>query len=404
MDNPEKKVKEVSRKSRKKKMISYSIFFVCLLILVVSLLLSFGDLSAMGTTFSEIIQGDHWIYLVISVAIVIVYFLLYPLPLIFLGKTVGSEATPAEMWMVGNCEHFYNGVTPSSAGGQPFQAYALTHCRVSPSKSTGMILMNYINIVLVSNIFGLVSLVYYPRYIDALSNVGGTDLSSLQWIAIVGVILNAVNLVFFILLGFSKTARKIMVGLMNWVCKWKLIGKHLKKLVPVFDRYLENTQAAAREILSHKLRFTLAVAMRFCICGFLYSMPFFLLKAVGMEVGPTDFMVILLGTAFATVCVSFFPTPGGVGAGELVAMVVVASIMVGSMDYDAAKAVSLMWRFLSFYLVIFASFVVSAVFEGKVTKNLKIAEEKEKEALAAAASKEVNAEEKEKDGDLPSNP
>ena len=380
MANEERQKKVLTAKQkRKRKMISYSIFFVALLILVVSLMLAFGDLSAMGTTFGEILKGDHWIYLLISVFIVIAYFALYPLPLMFLGKTVDSEATPAETWLIGNSEHFYNGVTPSSVGGQPFQAYAFTNCGVSGAKSTGMILMNYINIVLVSNLFGLISLIYYPRYIAGLENVGGTDLSSLQWIAVLGVILNAVNLVFFVLLGFSKHARRAMVAIMKWVCKWKLLGKHLSKLVPAFDKYLENTQAAAKQIVKHKTRFTMAVAMRFAILFMLYSMPFFLLKAVGMEVSPTDFMVITLGTAFATVCVSFFPTPGGVGAGELVAMVVVASIMVGSMDYDAAKAVSLMWRFISFYLVIFASFVVSAIFEAKIGRNLKVTKEEKDE-------------------------
>lgn len=375
------------KQRRKRKTVSSFIFFAALTALVVSLMIVLfrgENRDSFDAAFVAIGQGRNWIYLLISLLIVLVYFAIYPLTMLTFSKALDSEAKPVDSWLIANSEHFYNGVTPSSVGGQPFQAYALTGCDVSGSKSSAIILMNYINLVAASVFFGFVSLVYYPNYVEGLKSVSpNTDLSSLQWLAVIGIILNALNLAFFCLLGFSRKTRHFIVSVVVFFCKFKWIGKHLSKAVPTLKNYLRDTQSAAKAIVAHPRVMIIAFVERVLIMSLLYCMPFFLLQAVGVQVGWDRFMMVMLGTAFASVCVAWFPTPGGVGAGEWVSLVVIGSVamkMGHSFDASISSAVMFLWRGLSFYLVLLLSFLVSAIFEGRLNAKLKkeeLLEEKE---------------------------
>ena len=368
---------DTQRKKRFRKNAIYVFIFICLVALVAFLIFSFGDLSRMAGAFTEMVQGGNVVYLILAILCGVAFFALYPLPLLLISRKSGLKSKTSDLYLIGNCEHFYNGVTPSSVGGQPFQAFALHQSGDDGGKATGVILMNYINIVLCSVLFGFISLIYYPRYVQGLSNIQGLDmdLSSLQWIAVAGIILNSVNLAFFTVLGFSKTSRRIISALFRLITKPKFLRK-LFKFQPALDAYLEKTQSAAKEVIKHWKAFILAVVLRMVILCFCYAIPFFLMMAMpSLQIGIEDFWVCLLGNAFATVCVAWFPTPGAVGAGELVGAVVLGSITVGSgqaLDYNVAQAVSLLSRGISFYMVLIFSFIASLVFEIRVGKMEKV--------------------------------
>ncbi|MCR5078371.1 MAG: flippase-like domain-containing protein [Bacilli bacterium] len=395
--NVEEETPKYDRKKRKKSNIAYIIIFVCFVALLLTLVLSFGDLTKMAGAFTEMVSGENVIYLVVAIILAIVFFILYPIPLMLVGRRSGLKSGRMDLWLTGNCEHFYNGVTPSSSGGQPFQAYALYQSGDTGASATGVILMNYINIVLCSNIFGFVSLIFYPKYVQGLANIEGLemDLSSLQWIAVLGIILNAANLVLFCVLGFSKTARRAIMWAFKLVLKPKFLNKRFGKFIPAFDRYLENAQSTAKVVLSHWKTFILAVITRMLVLTILYSIPFFLMMAMpSLDIHPSDYWLCMLGNSFATVCVAWVPTPGAVGAGEIVGAVVLGSITVKSgtsLDFQVAQALSLLNRGISFYFVLILSFVTSLIFEIRVSKRIKA------KALEEESAPKENEENKEDD-------
>ena len=365
----------LDQKKRRKKNIAFFLIFLALVALVLILIFSFGDISKMGAIVSEMAQGQNVVYLILAIVCALIFFALYPLPLIIIAKKCRLKTGTTDLWLIGDSEHFYNGITPSSVGGQPFQAYGLHQGGDSGAAATGVILMNYINIVLCSNIFGLVSLIFYPKYIQGLANIEGLnmDLSSLQWIAVAGIILNAVNLAFFCVLGFSKTVRGWLMALIRLVFRPKWINRRLGRFVPAIEKYLTNTQNTAKEVLSHWKTFILSVLSRLLILSFLYAIPFFLMMAMpSLNITANDFWLCFFGNAFATVCVAWVPTPGAVGAGEIVGAIVLGSITVKSgmpLDYNVAQAISLLNRGLSFYFVLLLSFVASLIFEIRVSRG-----------------------------------
>ena len=356
------------KQKRKRQIISYTIFFVGLIALVITLFTSIdkGVSQNLADSFKAIADGNHWNFLIALIGLALLYFVLYPIPLMIICRHTASETTKTEEWLIGNSEHFYNGCTPAAVGGQPFQAYAFTNCGVKAGKSTGIILINYISILVVSNIFGLVSLIFYPYYIEALSRIEGSY--NWQILGIIGIAGNAVNLAFFCLLGFSRRVRKWLVFLALWLCKWKLFGRFFRKLLPKFDAYLRNTQMATKEVVKHWRSFSLSLICNFLIRCILYSIPFFLLLAVGKGVGADKFMLTLFGTAYSTVSIAWVPTPGNVGAGEFAIAVVLASVTGES--FQEGAALGIIYRLFTFYIFVFMSLITNIVFEVKISRTL----------------------------------
>ena len=114
-----------NKKSRRR-LISNIIFLVLLSILVVTLILSLGEISKISAQFQEIAKGDNWKYLIAAVGLILAHFFLWPASQCIYGKALNIEATAGESYLIGCSEHFYNGITPFAAGGQPFQIYSYT--------------------------------------------------------------------------------------------------------------------------------------------------------------------------------------------------------------------------------------------------------------------------------------
>lgn len=376
----ENKVKEVNKNPHsKKRLISNLIFLLCLTILVVTLFLSFGELQSIVDTILNIGQSNNWVWLIVAFLLALVYFGLWPLSLCFFAKSSKAESTFMDSYLIGCSEHFYNGITPFSAGGQPFQIYSYSKRGVKVSKATGIVLANFVVFMMVTNIFALLALIFWNQFTANLSsiNVSNTSLDA-NWfipIAIVGYVINFLVLIFMFALGLSKTIRNGIIGIVKAICKIKFLGKHLSKFIPSLEEYCDNAQIAFKEISKNKKAFILAFISRFFAMAAYYAIPFFILLSVGISVTPLDFIIIFFGTSFAITAVVFIPTPGGTGGIEYAFAIVIASV--ASASLGSTQAVSLVWRLVTFYFILIISFIAGLIFEARATKFDKLKEKEE---------------------------
>ena len=360
--------------SKKKKIIqnvSYVIFFLAVTVLAITLILSYDDISIISKTFSGIALGSNWAWLLLAIVFAIFYFILYPTSLNVYAHALKSESTRGETYLIGASEIFYNGITPSAVGGQPFQIYALSSRNVPSDKASGMILMNYITFILSTNIYALISLIYYPHYLGALEKL---NLTSLKWVAVTGFILNVLNLVICLMLGLSKHLKVLLIKLLTFLCKPKWINKHFGKLIPRFSEYCENTQGAFKELVSHRKHFIFAFLDKMLTMFCYYAIPFFILKAVNIPVGAENFFPVFFGTSFAITCIAWLPTPGGTLGIEYAFSIVITSVLQSvdsSYVMDNVQAVTLIWRSLTFYLLLILSFAESAWFQALSSRRIK---------------------------------
>lgn len=371
--------KENKNPNSKKRLISNLIFLLCLTILVVTLFLSFGELQSIVDTILNIGQSNNWVWLLVAFALAIGYFLLWPLSLCFFAKSTKAEATFTDSYLIGCSEHFYNGITPFSAGGQPFQIYSYSKRGVKASKATGIVLANFVVFMMVTNVFALLALIFWNQYTSNLNsiNVSGSSLDAAWFIpiAIVGYVINFLVLVFMFTLGLSRKVRNGIVGIVKGICKIKFLGKHFSKFIPALEEYCDNAQIAFKEISKNKKAFILAFISRFFAMACYYAIPYFILLAVGISVTPMDFIIVFFGTSFAITAVVFIPTPGGTGGIEYAFAIVLASV--ASASLGSAQAVSLIWRLVTFYFILLISFVAGLIFEARANKYQKMKEKEE---------------------------
>ena len=372
-------------KKNRKKLISNIIFLLLITILVVTLILSLGEINKISAQFQEIANGDNWKYLLAAVGLILAYFFLWPASQCIYGKALKVEATVGESYLIGCSEHFYNGITPFAAGGQPFQIYSYTKRNVTTAKATGVILASFVTFMIVTNAFALASLIFYGKISAGFEEMG---IGWIKYIALIGLIINFLVLLFMIAMGVSKHLRSWMTKAVNKIAHWKFffkkekglrrkIGEGLLKAVPVFEEYCVNAQRAFKETWSHKLATAFAIAIKVVCMACYYLVPFFILKAVGIDVGYDKMILVLFATSFAINAVVWMPTPGGVGGIEYAFIIVIAAVTTA--NASDPQAVVLIWRMLTYYLILFISFGANAIFEG-ISSHRISKEQKEKDA------------------------
>ncbi len=344
-------------KSKSKKVglyIFYGILTVCLLITV----LSFGDLVEI---FGQLKTVDVK-YILIAAACVLVYAVLYPLTTCILAKAQKLKVGFGTTYSIGMTEHFFNGITPFATGGQPFQVYAFTKAKVKASDATGLLMMNFIIFMMVTNGYALASLFYYSRFATELS---------IQILAIIGFTMNFSVLAFLIALATSKRLGRGLLKLAGLLCKIKPIGKLFGSKIPELEAYIERAQAGFKGLFKKAWAFVVCLLIKIVTMGAFYATTFFILRALHIAVDYTDIFFIICGSSFAITTVVFIPTPGSSGGIEFAFQRVFAGLAGG-----AAAAVSysgmLIWRLLSYYMMLVISLLFYIGLEIHFAKAAKV--------------------------------
>ena len=374
-------MEDVSTKKSKKKLISNIIFMALVTALVLTLILSLGDIQNIAAKFNEITQGNNWVWLLVAIGLALVYFILWPLSQVIYGRALKIKATNTESYLIGCSEHFYNGVTPFAVGGQPFQIYSYTKRKVTTAQATGVVLTSFVTFMLVTNAFAIASLFFYR---DIALGLEKLNLGWLIYIAIVGFVLNFATLLFMIAMGTSKHLRNGFVNLFKKIMNAKMfhkehkhkwsqklfskLGKALENGLPKFEEYCDNAQLAFKHTWTHKRATIFAILIKIVAMACYYTIPFFILKAVGIEVTYEQLITVLFCTSFAITSVVWMPSPGGTGGIEYAFMIIIAAVT-GTAANDPA-AVVLIWRMVTFYMILIISFIANIIFEAMARKRM----------------------------------
>ncbi len=402
MENEEKKEKseglrqalaEINRKKDKKTRnaaIMGAIIIIALTVAVILLVVNFTDLKTIQNVFISIGQNNNWAWLLVALALIIAFLLLWPLSLLAFSKASGIDKVVGKrnLFRIATIEQFYNNVTPFAVGGQPMEVYLMKECGADTSKATGAILATFVVHVMASNFFALIALFFFPYYIQGLTQGGIEGLTN--WmnpiaftvVAAIGYFNNILTLVIMLLLGLSKKTRNLLVKILTGVSRWPGLRKFLPKHIQTFEDYCERTQIAFKEIFQHKVAFVKSLLCRLLADLCYYSIPFFLLLAVGVDFNGLNpfwvYLLVMFGTSFAITAVVWVPTPGTTGGIDYAFAVVMASLSVigfgGSLFasdtvWATSQTISLLWRGYTYYFVIILGFIVSLTLEIYLAKK-----------------------------------
>ncbi len=174
-------------------------------------------------------------------------------------------------------------------------------------------------------------------------------------------------------IGLFKTVGKLFLKLFDLICKIKPLRKFQSQHDRV-ERYIINMQTAFRDIARNYKIMILVVISKIIAFGIYYSIPFFALRSAGVHVSYSEIPYIMALTAFTLTIATWVPTPGGAGGVEVAfALLYSPYIMSYGYDGDTAKSISiaimLIWRFLTYYLLIGYGFVLYLLFERRDKSN-----------------------------------
>ncbi len=334
-----------------KKILPKLIFFLVITIAVILVIFSLNDFTEIGSVLSTII----WSWLGVGIVFLLLYMIFYPMPLYFLGKSKEEGNIKfTDTMLIGSMEYFFNGLTPFSAGGQPFQIYAYSKVGVSPHRASGIILMNFV-ITQISIVFlCLFSLFFYEQLTSGVLH--------LQIMIGVGLGINIFILCLFCSVGLSKSLRKVMHRFVQWLFNLKIFKGKLVKYVDAFDQYCEGAQTTFRALLNRKGTFALCVLLKVIGLTFFYMIPFFILKALNIEIKLVDLPLITAMTTFSIAMTCFIPTPGASGGIEFAFQSLFITVIPTITSAIAASGM-LLWRFITYYFLMLISFVIYLIFE-----------------------------------------
>ena len=350
----------MNKKNGKKKLVLELMLVIGLLILVWGIL--FNDRSTTPEAIWESIRSADYRYFGAAIGALILYFVIYYSSMQLICHFSNVKAKARDIFLISNSEFFFNGITPGAVGGQPFQVFAFKQIGVTAGQSTGVILMNFVCGMVSQFILAGISFSCYDKVIKY-----APSMIPLFWI---GMLLQAFVVLFFIFLGFSKVFRKVTIKLVDWIASWRIL-RRFKNISSNFEGYITNAQLAFTKCWEHKRVFLIGTLLKLLSYICLYTIPFFIFKAVKMpldQVNSSKIYLIVCVTSIASISANFIPTPGASGVIEstfknYLGPIVIFEGAVATVQMNAdVTAATLLWRIVTYYLLMLFSFICYTIF------------------------------------------
>lgn len=233
---------------------------------------------------------------------------------------------------------FFNGITPFSSGGQPFQIYILKKEGIKVSDSGNILLQNFLSYQIMLILMGTISIVSNFK----LNIIPEQNL--LKKAVVFGYTINCLVLVFlFTFCFFKKFNSNILKKISNKIIKLKFI-KNKKDKIEKFNKLLDNFYTGAVNINNNKQNFLLTLMLNSISLVSLYLIPLFLFYSLG-DFNSINLIKSIISSAYTYLIGSFVPIPGGSGGLEYSFVDFFKFYKSGSF----LSTVLLLWRFITYY-------------------------------------------------------
>lgn len=204
---------------------------------------------------------------------------------------------------------YYNLVTPLASGSQPMQVYALSKYKMPMSKAIAVIVNKTI-------IFQTVVTSYCTFLLLSNYNYLKNEMHSVIILVSTGVAINVFTLGFGFLIIYSPKKTKALVNLvLNFMKRFKVFNKLENKKEDInkfIDEYydsvmlfIKDRKSLIKSLLYTVIQLTLYFSIAYCIYN-------------ALSLSSASYKQLLSLQAFLYMAVSPVPTPGNVGANEIV--------------------------------------------------------------------------------------
>ncbi len=326
-----------------------TILLLLLVALSIAMLFTLGnelDKDAPQLSLSELLQVVNYPRLALLLAIVLLYIVVESGKYSYMLKLNTGKfrfLTSVKTMFLGK---YYDGVTPFSTGGQPFQIYYLHKKKDIPGgAATAIPVMRYAVSILILSVVSVILLALSPKFLEATTIT--VTVLILSWISL------AINIVFPIMVVlfsvFPNTSKRIVVRFVNLLAKMHVV-KQKYKTTEKFVRGLTEYSSALKRIGREFYKYIPLLFLCMIEVSLFLTIPFFAVIAIG-NVEPTFELAMQIAclVVITRYTALLIPTPGNTGGTEA------ASSLVFSTVAGIASVVGwviLTWRFLTYYVYI----------------------------------------------------
>ncbi|MDD3241267.1 MAG: lysylphosphatidylglycerol synthase transmembrane domain-containing protein [Bacilli bacterium] len=233
---------------------------------------------------------------------------------------------------------FFNGITPFSTGGQPMQVYMLKKDGLRMSKSTNIIIQNFILYQAALVIYGIIAFLINLKFKLIVNAI------ILQKLIVLGFVVNTLVMVVLIMVSFGGKFNKIMINkFIKILHKLHLIkdeNKHLNQ----WEKRCEDFYEGSSVLLSKPKVLVQGVIFQFISLTFLYAIPFLIILAFDIHTN-ISIVTTIVAVAYILILGSFVPIPGASGGIEYGFL----EIFAGFLGHGMLQTVLIIWRFITYY-------------------------------------------------------
>jgi len=333
LEQADKTVKQLTDKKSKTNKFGYLFLALTVVVLVVIAVVEFNNNQDYPLSLVLQTWGDHWYFLAIALLSMILslFFDGFRQTVLLKGATGKWRFKLTFKSMI--LGRYFDNITPSAIGGQPYQIYYLHKHKVPAGIATSLPVVCFFMQQFAFCVIAIVSLIVYGPIVESIA---------LQIAIYFGTFcMIAMPLAIMISAFIPKTSKKILHGIIFLLHKIRIV-KNVEAVTYKFDHYLDDYSNSLKIIGGHKktLIFSFLIALA---CQLLnYSVVYFIVLASGHS-EPWFYVIALV--AFTQASCSFIPTPGSSGAMEGAFILVFSALSSGFLFWSM-----LLWRLITFYM------------------------------------------------------
>jgi uncharacterized protein (TIRG00374 family) len=234
---------------------------------------------------------------------------------------------------------FFDGITPSSTGGQPYQIYSLNKKNIKIVDATNITIQNFIVYQTALILLGLIAVIS-NNYLNLFENVG-----LIKKLIIIGFIINAMVIIGLFSLAFMKKINKIIMKFIIKILSKLKIIKNPQEIINNLNNYIETFHEGALILLKNKKEFIKTILYNFIGLILLYLIPAAIVYGLGNYKAITPFESVI-ASAHVMLIGAFIPVPGATGGLEYAFTQFYGVFIIGA----ELTLVMLLWRFFTYYL------------------------------------------------------
>lgn len=309
-----------------------------ILILIFTIFILWFVLKDNFETSIKLIFSSNLLWISLAVFVYIIQFLIEAYIIYILINQYDKKYTYFKTVKLNFITKFFNGVTPFSSGGQPFQILELTKDGMSVSDSAVVIVEDFIFLEIAVVIISLINFIL--AYILNL-----IDFHSLLWtLTIIGFIINFfILLITYFISRHMKLAEKTGGKILKFLSFIHIVKDKEASLLK-WESTCSEYYNAFKALQENKKLMRKCILLNIIYMIIYFAIPFLVLRAVGVTNNNIFISIILASYIF--ICGSYIPLPGGTFGTEY-AFIHYFELCIKDIFLSPALII---WRFLTYYL------------------------------------------------------